>query len=86
MLVRLNIIVNEHRFYLPGLGLIAICSWLLVRAVHLLSKRSRGLGFGAIVGVVILVLALGAQITQLCHAVEDGLHAVGVHGDSQSRR
>jgi len=61
MLVRLNIIVNEHRFYLPGLGLIAICSWLLVRAVHLLSKRSRELGFGAIVGVVVLVLALGAR-------------------------
>jgi hypothetical protein len=60
-LVRLNMIVNEHRFYLPGIALIALGSWLLL----LLRTRVAGLApwAGRAVTAVLcgIVLVLGVR-------------------------
>ena len=60
-LVRLNMIVNEHRFYLPGIALIALVSrmllWLRSRAM----MRAPWIGHVVTAGLCALVLVLGVR-------------------------
>jgi hypothetical protein len=57
-LVRLNLLVNEHRFYLPGIGIVAILAWVVVRAYEKLAVMRRG-RMVAVGLVTLLILGLG---------------------------
>jgi len=57
-LVRLNLLVNEHRFYLPGIGIVAIAAWAVTRASEKLAAMRGGRLLAAGL-VTLLILGLG---------------------------
>jgi len=57
-LVQLNMIVNEHRFYLPGLALIAGVAWGLVWIHHRVAKRTPWAGRTVTIFVCAMLLIL----------------------------
>ena len=60
-LVRLNMIVNEHRFYLPGIALIALASRLLLWLRSRVAKRATWAGHAVTAGLCAIVLVLGVR-------------------------
>ncbi|NIM01965.1 MAG: tetratricopeptide repeat protein [Acidobacteria bacterium] len=60
-LLRLNMIVNEHRFYLPGIALIGFCGWLLLVLRSSVERRMPWTRYAAAAGLCVLVIALGAR-------------------------
>lgn len=58
-LVRLNMAVNEHRFYLPGIGLIAVTSGLLIEGQLKLERLNRIGSLVARIGLASIIIFLG---------------------------
>jgi tetratricopeptide (TPR) repeat protein len=60
-LVRLNMIVNEHRFYLPGIALIAFVSRMLLWLRSRAARRAPWAGHAMTAGLCAIVLVLGVR-------------------------
>jgi hypothetical protein len=60
-LVRLNMIVNEHRFYLPGIALIALVSRMLLWLRIRVARRAPWAGHAVTAGLCAIVVVLGMR-------------------------
>jgi hypothetical protein len=59
--VRLNMIVNEHRFYLPGIALIGFSAWLLVVVRRSITRRLPWTRHATAAALCMTVILLGAR-------------------------